>query len=234
MSSRIIIVSIRKHFIYSSILLGEKQTSFTFEGVSKDYKLPPMFKGWDIFVAKTPMLDSSHPLFFTSPWTASCNIIMLDHVCVYAFVYFLCLGGLYVIVTIIYEENNIFVFIWGVCFCLGVWDFIFVWFGTWFRQLFGVGVYMRSDVFWLIYIRCRSSSKIVYSKIPFSSCWFLFVETSGGGGPRDRHHQGLQRLGIHHHPRALQTLPALRFVHSFLPSTKCWYDNLICTSVHTI
>jgi len=60
-------------------ITGEKQTSFTFEGVSKDYKLPAMFKGWDIFVAKTPMLDSSHPLFFTSPWTASCNIIMLDH-----------------------------------------------------------------------------------------------------------------------------------------------------------
>jgi len=68
---------------YLLIPLGEKQTSFTFEGVSKDYKLPAMFKGWDIFVAKTPMLDSSHPLFFTSPWTASCNIIMLDHVCVW-------------------------------------------------------------------------------------------------------------------------------------------------------
>mmetsp|Transcript_29516 Transcript_29516/g.49413 ORF Transcript_29516/g.49413 Transcript_29516/m.49413 type:complete len:81 (+) Transcript_29516:1-243(+) len=25
------------------------------------------------------MLSADHPLYFTSPWTASCNIIMLDH-----------------------------------------------------------------------------------------------------------------------------------------------------------
>ena len=61
-------------------ITGETQKTFTYEGVSKDYKLPPMFKGWDIFVAKTPMLSKDHPLFFTSPWTASCNIIMLNHV----------------------------------------------------------------------------------------------------------------------------------------------------------
>ena len=49
-------------------------------GVEKEYRLPEMFKGWDIFVAQTPVLPAEHPLFFTSPWTASCNIIMLDHV----------------------------------------------------------------------------------------------------------------------------------------------------------
>jgi glycine amidinotransferase len=61
-------------------ITGEKQKTYTFEGNQKDYCLPPMFKGWDIFVAQTPLLPPSHPLFFTSPWTASCNIVMLDHV----------------------------------------------------------------------------------------------------------------------------------------------------------
>jgi len=60
-------------------ITGEVQKTFTYEGVGKEYKLPPMFKGWDIFIAQTPMLSPNHPLFFTSPWTASCNIIMLDH-----------------------------------------------------------------------------------------------------------------------------------------------------------
>jgi glycine amidinotransferase len=61
-------------------ITGEKQMSYTYKGVEKEYCLPSMFRGWDIFVAKTPMLSPDHPLFFTSPWTASCNIIMLDHV----------------------------------------------------------------------------------------------------------------------------------------------------------
>mmetsp|Transcript_17839 Transcript_17839/g.18599 ORF Transcript_17839/g.18599 Transcript_17839/m.18599 type:complete len:397 (-) Transcript_17839:360-1550(-) len=60
-------------------ITGEKQKTYTFEGHQKEYRLPPMFKGWDIFVAQTPLLPPTHPLFFTSPWTASCNIIMLDH-----------------------------------------------------------------------------------------------------------------------------------------------------------
>lgn len=37
-----------------------------------------MFKGWDVFMAQTPILPDTHPLYFTSPWTASCNVIMLD------------------------------------------------------------------------------------------------------------------------------------------------------------
>lgn len=67
-------------------ITGETQKTFTYEGVSREYKLPSMFKGWDIFISKSPMLSPEHPLFFTSPWTASCNIIMLDHnrVCVEA------------------------------------------------------------------------------------------------------------------------------------------------------
>ena len=61
-------------------IIGETQKTFTYEGVTRDYKLPAMFKGWDIFVAQKPLLSPDHRLFFTSPWTATCNIIMLDHV----------------------------------------------------------------------------------------------------------------------------------------------------------
>ena len=61
-------------------ITGETMKWFTYQGTEKEYKLPKMFKGWDIFIAQTPLLPAEHPLFFTSPWTASCNIIMLDHV----------------------------------------------------------------------------------------------------------------------------------------------------------
>jgi glycine amidinotransferase len=61
-------------------ITGVTQKKFTYLGQEKEYKLPEMFKGWDIFIAQTPLLSADHPLFFTSPWTASCNIIMLDHV----------------------------------------------------------------------------------------------------------------------------------------------------------
>lgn len=37
-----------------------------------------MFKGWDIFIAESPVLPETHPLYFTSPWTASCNVLLLD------------------------------------------------------------------------------------------------------------------------------------------------------------
>jgi glycine amidinotransferase len=58
---------------------GPKQMTYTYEGNKRDYHLPEMFKGWDIFIAQTPLLSPDHPLYFTSPWTASANIIMLDH-----------------------------------------------------------------------------------------------------------------------------------------------------------
>lgn len=61
-------------------ITGERQKTYTYEGVSKDYKLPPMFKGWDIFIAKTPILPATHPLYFTSPWVASCNLLVIDEV----------------------------------------------------------------------------------------------------------------------------------------------------------
>jgi glycine amidinotransferase len=65
---------------------GKLNQRYSYDGHSRDYKLPDMFKGWDVFMAETPLLPASHPLYFTSPWTASCNVIMLDHerVCVEA------------------------------------------------------------------------------------------------------------------------------------------------------
>ena len=65
---------------------GALQRTYTYNGREQDYHLPDMFKGWDIFVAEEPLLPEDWPLYFTSPWTASCNVIMLDHerVCVEA------------------------------------------------------------------------------------------------------------------------------------------------------
>lgn len=65
---------------------GALQRQYTYNGLEWDYHLPDMFKGWDVFIAEEPMLPDSWPLYFTSPWTASCNVIMLDHerVCVEA------------------------------------------------------------------------------------------------------------------------------------------------------
>ena len=65
---------------------GSLQRKYTYSGKEWDYHLPDMFKGWDVFVAEEPLLPKEWPLYFTSPWTASCNIIMLDHerVCVEA------------------------------------------------------------------------------------------------------------------------------------------------------
>ncbi|CAM9883841.1 unnamed protein product, partial [Discosporangium mesarthrocarpum] len=59
-------------------ITGNHKSFFTYKGQTKEYCLPEMFKNWDIFMAQTPVLPSSHPLFFTSPWTASCNVLLLD------------------------------------------------------------------------------------------------------------------------------------------------------------
>ena len=85
-------------------ITGLTQKTFTYQGVEKEYKLPEMFKGWDIFIAQTPLLKPDHPLFFTSPWTASCNIIMLDHVS----------NKIYLLYSII-----LFLILYGLCFCVG-------------------------------------------------------------------------------------------------------------------
>lgn len=57
---------------------GVHNRFYTYEGQSVELKLPEMFKGWDVFIAEKPILPASHPLFFTSPWTASCNVLMID------------------------------------------------------------------------------------------------------------------------------------------------------------
>lgn len=54
-----------------------KATHFTFNGKEHDYMLPKQFKGWDVFIAPTPMLPANHPLYFTSPWTATANVLLL-------------------------------------------------------------------------------------------------------------------------------------------------------------
>ena len=62
---------------YRPCITGDHSTWFTYQGVETEYRLPSMFRGWDIFVAEKPLLPASHPLYFTSPWTASANVIVL-------------------------------------------------------------------------------------------------------------------------------------------------------------
>ncbi len=59
-------------------ITGKTHSFYNWKGEEREYKLPEMFKGWDIFVAEDPILPETHPLFFTSPWTASCNVVLLD------------------------------------------------------------------------------------------------------------------------------------------------------------
>ena len=51
--------------------------TYKYKGETYEYRLPEMFKGWDVFIAPTPQLPSDHPLYFTSPWTATCNVLIL-------------------------------------------------------------------------------------------------------------------------------------------------------------
>lgn len=37
-----------------------------------------MFKGWDILMADDPQLSDDVPLYLTSPWVSTANVIMLD------------------------------------------------------------------------------------------------------------------------------------------------------------
>jgi glycine amidinotransferase len=62
---------------YRPCVTGDYKTTFEYKGETKDYSLPEMFKGWEIFVAEEPVLPKTHPLYFTSPWTASANVIVL-------------------------------------------------------------------------------------------------------------------------------------------------------------
>lgn len=56
---------------------GRPVKTYSYKGKDYEYRLPEMFKGWEVFVAPEPELPSSHPLYFTSPWTATCNVLVL-------------------------------------------------------------------------------------------------------------------------------------------------------------
>jgi len=56
---------------------GNLVKPYTFDGTQKEYRLPDMFKGWEVFFAPKPMLSADHPLYFTSPWTATANVLLL-------------------------------------------------------------------------------------------------------------------------------------------------------------
>ena len=49
--------------------------------MERQYMLPEMFAGddWNILVAPFPELSEDHPLFFTSPWTASANVLCIGN-----------------------------------------------------------------------------------------------------------------------------------------------------------
>ncbi|DBA00926.1 TPA: hypothetical protein N0F65_006126 [Lagenidium giganteum] len=56
---------------------GRPVKTYSYKGKDYEYRLPEMFKGWDVFVAPEPELSPTHPLFFTSPWTATCNVLVV-------------------------------------------------------------------------------------------------------------------------------------------------------------
>ena len=62
---------------YRPCITGKTLKWFNYNGEDKEYKLPEMFKGWDIFIAEKPILPNNYPLYFTSPWTASANVLVL-------------------------------------------------------------------------------------------------------------------------------------------------------------
>eukprot|EP01064_Diplonema_japonicum_P023325 TRINITY_DN33764_c0_g1_i1.p1 TRINITY_DN33764_c0_g1~~TRINITY_DN33764_c0_g1_i1.p1 ORF type:complete len:383 (+),score=25.80 TRINITY_DN33764_c0_g1_i1:52-1200(+) len=59
-------------------LTGSHETWYSYEGEKKKLCLPESFKDWDVFVAPKPELSADVPLYFTSPWTATANVLMLD------------------------------------------------------------------------------------------------------------------------------------------------------------
>ena len=62
---------------YRPCVTGKSVKTYSYNGAIYDYHLPEMFKDWEVFMAPTPELPSSHPLYFTSPWTATCNVLIL-------------------------------------------------------------------------------------------------------------------------------------------------------------
>ncbi|CAK4525304.1 unnamed protein product [Aphanomyces euteiches] len=62
---------------YRPCVTGKPVKTYMYKDKEYEYRLPEMFKGWEVFVAPTPELSPEHPLFFTSPWTATCNVLVV-------------------------------------------------------------------------------------------------------------------------------------------------------------
>lgn len=62
---------------YRPCVTGTPVKTYSYKGDTYEYRLPEMFKGWDVLMAPTPMLPNDHPLYFTSPWTATANVLIL-------------------------------------------------------------------------------------------------------------------------------------------------------------
>ncbi|GLE05099.1 hypothetical protein PINS_up014083 [Pythium insidiosum] len=62
---------------YRPCITGRPVKTYSYKGKDYEYRLPEMFKGWEVFVAPEPELPATHPLFFTSPWTATCNVLVV-------------------------------------------------------------------------------------------------------------------------------------------------------------
>uniref|UniRef100_K3XBD5 Glycine amidinotransferase, mitochondrial n=1 Tax=Globisporangium ultimum (strain ATCC 200006 / CBS 805.95 / DAOM BR144) TaxID=431595 RepID=K3XBD5_GLOUD len=62
---------------YRPCITGRPVKTYAYKDKEYEYCLPEMFKGWEVFVAPEPELSASHPLFFTSPWTATCNVLVV-------------------------------------------------------------------------------------------------------------------------------------------------------------
>ncbi|KAF0750430.1 hypothetical protein AaE_006714 [Aphanomyces astaci] len=62
---------------YRPCVTGKPVKTYSYKDKEYEYRLPEMFKGWEVFVAPTPELPPTHPLFFTSPWTATCNVLVV-------------------------------------------------------------------------------------------------------------------------------------------------------------
>ncbi|KAE9014093.1 Glycine amidinotransferase [Phytophthora fragariae] len=58
-------------------ITGRPVKTYSYKDKDYQYCLPEMFKGWEVFVAPEPELSKDHPLFFTSPWTATCNVLVV-------------------------------------------------------------------------------------------------------------------------------------------------------------
>ncbi|RLN05748.1 hypothetical protein BBJ28_00022829 [Nothophytophthora sp. Chile5] len=62
---------------YRPCITGRPVKTYSYKNKDYEYCLPEMFKGWEVFVAPEPELSKDHPLFFTSPWTATCNVLVV-------------------------------------------------------------------------------------------------------------------------------------------------------------